>query len=576
MFKKQFISVLIFIITLSFIFVKPANTALETQLLVDVSPSTDYVPYTQTQWYGFTATGGKGYCAVLSPSTGNSNLYLFDTDFNRVGYSKNSGTTQDKAWYGQATSGSMHIACFGAYNPSSNFTIQVITSPYVKTITPTSGNAGILVTLTGFGFGDTQGSSFVKFGTVQATNYYSWTNTQIKVYVPSGVPAGIIQVIVYVASRPSNPTNFSFTGASSNGTMWRYDLGRTGSYPDGPTALPLSLKWYSPIGWCSNSASPVVANNLVSVPIDRYLYVFDANTGSLKWKYGALDGYTYSTPAIANGIVYVGDNSATIYAFSASDRTLKWKKELIPNSGGYVSSPAVFNGMLYFGCSGDGKIYALDANTGNIKWSYTFTLGYYGQVAIYNGVVYACSSMKLYALDAQSGSVRWIINTPDPTWGFNETVPLVNNGIAYVTGYRKIFAFNANNGALLWTYNAPVAADIGTALALDNGLLYYGDHNGNVFAIDTATRSVKWSFNPGYGGYSFTSSPVVSKGIVYFGTHENKIYALNASSGALLWSYALGQENLYGCGNGVGASLEIANGKIYVSSTGKGVYCFGQ
>ena len=77
-----------------------------------------------------------------------------------------------------------------------------------------------------------------------------------------------------------------------------------------------------------------------------------------------------SSPALVNGIVYVGGYSIGLFALDASTGTLKWN--YITGSGSYpngvVSSPAVANGVVYVG-SYDHKLYALDAATGAFKWS---------------------------------------------------------------------------------------------------------------------------------------------------------------------------------------------------------------
>lgn len=570
MLRKRFLSigVLMMVLTaLCLVFTKPAYSGLETQLLVDVSPSTDYVPYLQTQWYGFTAIGGKGYCAILAPSTGNSNLYLFDTDFNRVGYSKNSGTTQDKVWYGQATSGPMHIACYGVANPSTNFTIRVITSPYVKTITPTSGNAGILLTLTGFGFGDTRGTNYVKFGSVTATNYSSWSNTQIKVYVPAGISAGVIQVVVYVASRPSNPTNFSLTGASSNGTMWRYDLGRTGNYPNGPTALPLNLKWSYNIGFPIYT-SPVVANNIVYFGGDK-LYALDANTGIFKWSYQP-DGWVYSSPAIALGVVYFGASSGRFYALDANTGSLKWRFDgaLFSN---LENSPAVADNIVYF--TAGKKLFALDATTGNLKWSYTVS-GEYGIVsspAIANGMVYlgdfptSSYNGKIYALDSLTGAVKWIYTIINE---FSNGIPAIVNGVLYVGTINVIsdggvIALDANTGSVKWHVGAHGSPE---TPAVANGVVYiHCTHD--FYALDANTGNVKWDVL----GTGSSTAPSFSKGIIYITNGaEGVLYAYDSNTGAVKWSYVIGGWS------GSKSSPHIVNGRVYVGSSNGNVYCFGQ
>jgi len=560
MVKKQIIGILIFITALGFIFVKPANSALETQLLVDVSPSTDYVPYTQTQWYGFSAIGGKGYCVILSPSTGNSNLYLFDTNFNWVGYSKNTGTTQDKVWYGQSTTGPFHLACYGVANPSTNYTIQVIAAPYVKIISPTSGSAGTLVTLYGFGFGDTQGSSFVKFGVVNATSYYSWANTQIKVYVPAGISAGAIQVVVYVASRPSNPINFTSTNISSEGTMFRYDLARTGNYPNGPTSLPLNVKWSYYLGGGATNYTPIIANNIVYVDSWDKLYALDANTGALKWSYYFGGGFSnsYSSPAVAGGIVYVGRFS-TLYALDATTGSLKWKYDA---GGSYITSPAVLNGIAYF-ATASSKMFALDAMNGSLKWTYLASGLIQYPPAIANGVIYfGDNNRKIYALYANNGAVKWIYTLPT---SFSITgTPAVFNGVVYFGAYLYLYAVDANTGTLKWSQ-----AGYYLTPAISNGVIYIPTHSyPGIRALDANTGVTKWYLGDIRGGFS---TAAVSNGLVFTLRGDGKIDALDANTGNPKWSYAIGASF-----DGV-LSPVIYNGKVYVVGEDRSkLYCFGQ
>ena len=54
------------------------------------------------------------------------------------------------------------------------------------------------------------------------------------------------------------------------------------------------------------------------------------------------------------------------------------------------SSPAVANGVVYIG-SGDYNVYALNASTGVKLWSYATGAGVYSSPAVANGVVYVGS-----------------------------------------------------------------------------------------------------------------------------------------------------------------------------------------
>jgi serine/threonine-protein kinase len=96
----------------------------------------------------------------------------------------------------------------------------------------------------------------------------------------------------------------------------------------------------------------------------------------------------YSSPAVANGVVYVGAGDAdfNIYALDAATGAKLWSY----TAGGVVlSSPAVANGVVYLGADDD-NVYALDAATGAKLWSYPDNV-LLSSPTVANGVVYACS-----------------------------------------------------------------------------------------------------------------------------------------------------------------------------------------
>ena len=90
--------------------------------------------------------------------------------------------------------------------------------------------------------------------------------------------------------------------------------------------------------------------------------------GQLVWRYLTGDG-VLSSPAVANGVVYVGSNDDYVYALNASMGTLKWR--YLTGSSVYSSSPAITNGVVYIG-SHDDYVYALNASTGTLKWRYLY------------------------------------------------------------------------------------------------------------------------------------------------------------------------------------------------------------
>jgi outer membrane protein assembly factor BamB len=57
---------------------------------------------------------------------------------------------------------------------------------------------------------------------------------------------------------------------------------------------------------------------------------------------------------VANGVVYVGSYDSNLYALNASTGAILWS---FATGGNVISSPAVANGVVYVG-SGDHKVYA--------------------------------------------------------------------------------------------------------------------------------------------------------------------------------------------------------------------------
>ena len=89
------------------------------------------------------------------------------------------------------------------------------------------------------------------------------------------------------------------------------------------------------------------------------------NSGSLRWSYKT-GGPVGSSPALANGMVYIGSDDGNIYALDANTGSNRW----IYQTGDKVfSSPTVTNGVVYIG-SNDHSVYALNASDGSKRWSY--------------------------------------------------------------------------------------------------------------------------------------------------------------------------------------------------------------
>ncbi len=347
---------------------------------------------------------------------------------------------------------------------------------------------------------------------------------------------------------------------ANKGIQYGFDAQHTGNNPyehiiSPANASRLHLLWSYQTGSGIDS-SPAVANGMVYIgSFDKSLYALDATSGKKLWSYQTGSGID-SSPAVANGIVYIGSGDGSLYALDATSGKKLWSYQ---TGSGIDSSPAVANGMVYIG-SGDSSLYALDATSGKKLWSYQTGSGIYSSLAVANGMVYIGSNDgSLYALDATSGKKLWSYQTGDQI----DSSPAVANGIVYIgSGDSSLYALDATSGKKLWSYQT--GSGIFSSPAVANGIVYIGSFDGSLYALDATSGKKLWSYQTGSG---IDSLPAVANGIVYIGSGDGSLYALDAASGKKLWSYQTG--------GGIYSSPAVANGMVYIGSHDSKLYAFG-
>src|SRR5579872_512984 len=330
----------------------------------------------------------------------------------------------------------------------------------------------------------------------------------------------------------------------------------------------LQLKWkYTTGPYPGVVSSPAVVNGVVYVGSeDKNVYALDANTGTKLWNYTTGANINYSSPAVVNGVVYIGSWDDNLYALNA-----KTGRKLGSFATGFYidSSPAVANDVLYFG-SADTNLYALNATTGAKLWTFNVHNGEMNDSpAVVNGVVYVSAGLSVYAIDATSGAQLW----SSGNGSMIQSSPTVAGGAVYFGADDPdgtIYALNATTGAPIWTfpsggvptYSTPAVAKgiVYVCVTIQGPFGYYG----LVMALNARTGAELWSY-PTNG--IIESSPAVANGVVYVGSEDNNVYALDASNGSLLWKYATGAP--------VDSSPTVVNGMLYVGSGDRNVYAFG-
>lgn len=195
-----------------------------------------------------------------------------------------------------------------------------------------------------------------------------------------------------------------------NWPMFNHDLAHTG-YSTSTAPTSNHILWTFTTGGAVETSPAVVDGIVYFGSDDGYVYAFDAAKGNLIWNYST-GGPVQSSPAVVDGVVYVGGYlSHAVFALNAYTGELVWRSptdSIYPNQ---ISSTAVANGLVYVNVNnveggGGGRLYALNASTGNLKWQYSPMPGAWlsSSPAVYAGKVYIeTSAGVVVALDAASG-----------------------------------------------------------------------------------------------------------------------------------------------------------------------------
>ena len=128
---------------------------------------------------------------------------------------------------------------------------------------------------------------------------------------------------------------------------------------------PYSETAYRPAQFDKGGLSPAILGELVFVRSDFRLHALDIETGKEVWKFMTSTSNVpsvgrCSSPVIAGTTVYVasdgaGDRGGYLYALDGQTGDKIWEFE---TSGAIVSSPTIWNGVIYFGTA-DGYLYAV-------------------------------------------------------------------------------------------------------------------------------------------------------------------------------------------------------------------------
>ncbi|HZU14069.1 MAG TPA: PQQ-binding-like beta-propeller repeat protein [Chloroflexota bacterium] len=320
--------------------------------------------------------------------------------------------------------------------------------------------------------------------------------------------------------------------------------------------------------------SPVVDANGIAYIGDNAGTVFALNPkdGHAKWTDQAKGAVTGVSLSSDGSTLYFGDNTGDVYAVHTSDGSQIWSINVgAPTSGAPLLNPS---GTTMYEIRTPTTILAISTSNGAIQWKDpldyaiegSLTLGQNGSVIYVS--LYGPGDVAAIPSTGQQGSSQTYFVSGQPV-----TSPSVDaNGNIYVTSDQGVTtAFTPGNGTPRWTASVPVGTNgvpppSYTTPAVGNGMVYVGNTNHYVYALNLSTGQQVWQQQT---GGAVDGPPVVALGnnVVYAGSEDGKIYAFDGASGSPLWSQKVGV--------GIDTSPALgADGSLWAASTDGTVYRF--
>lgn len=276
---------------------------------------------------------------------------------------------------------------------------------------------------------------------------------------------------------------------------------------------------------------------------------YDIETRQQIWSFPAEKSSTllfYAPPSIQEDRLIIGDYGASggffspgvvvsIYALNADGQgtpTTLWTKEDIVHDH-IVASPLQVEDRVFVGTA-DNFVHALDAETGELLWSFETGHSVWGQPVYKDGVLFVASLDKsLHALDANSGEELWVNELGGALPGH----PVIDDTLLYVGGFdSQVHAIDIETGETQWS--APAQDWVWGAPTLTENALYYTDIQGNVYAANSQDGSTLWTQK--IEGVVQTS-PVVAGDTVFIASQgapeseQGLLVALSVEDGRILW-----------------------------------------
>jgi len=228
-----------------------------------------------------------------------------------------------------------------------------------------------------------------------------------------------------------------------------------------------------------------------------------------------------------------------------------------------MNKPQIIDNIVVSSCT-NGDFYAIDVNSGDIKWNYELPSS--GEISeAQNNIICIGSGNSCYSLNVKTSEKKWEFITE----GKITAQPKTNGKNAYFGSWDgNLYAVNLENGEEKWKYSTGWGID--TTPAVANGIVYFGSNDNYFYALDEEDGELVWFYNC---NSAIHSSPAVYGDYVFFGSDDGRLYALDKTNGELAWDFTPEYSMDYNVVNNyittpITTDPVVENNIVYISTQG--------
>ncbi len=258
-----------------------------------------------------------------------------------------------------------------------------------------------------------------------------------------------------------------------------------------------------------------------------------------------------AAPVVGNGMVFVVDSSAVIYAFDAVTGARRWQHSIDVSRDlrdATFGGGASFDSGRVYATNGVGDVVALEAETGNQIWRVTPAGPLRGAPTVaFNTVFVMTQDNQIFALDPDNGDITWQKAAASGQQGvFGVAAPAAGQGTV-LAGFSsgELVAYRYENGRELWSdalARTSISTQVGTLTDVDADPII---DQGRVYALGQGGRMAAYELLTGQRIWELTlagiSTPTIAGEWVFTLTDDSRILAIQRNTGRIRWMTQLEQ-----------------------------------